>query len=1833
MSNKRFISMLLVVALFFSILPVQQVFAYPDTKEEFLQYLGTIGQPLKNSALLDANFKTYQKYNLIIYGDTWGEIKSSRVTNRDEPRYLGWTVDNKPYTNTFFPNDDRGTTSPLYWDYKPVAEAYSSWLGKNDDAVAYMKSTNLGFIDEIDKNKLITYNGLTVGGKIGETNARLQNIASWKNGFSVYTLHEGANGKVYYATLYGPAMGKTSTGEIGLNCAISTPANTYTIKADQTQVTVPVTVTATANLVGAYVKATQIKELTASFEDSKKQVAGVTTAATTKNKVFNRSQYAPGTYTVTLTGTADMQSTLSGADKYTKQATKNITLIVEGNPNAYVEVTATANPTSKQVDGSKDELVTVTVNASLKNYTDTTNIKSWTIYAKLDGEDATLQTKSNPGSVLNSTASFTFTVVKSKFNLNNFIQQIKATAVVSLNRAIVGELSYQGTNYTKAEFYKVPTPVVEDPPLPGNLPPVAVLYADETIIAGDETTIDASDSYDTDGTIASYTWNTTGATLVNTGGSNRTVWYPYTGQAIKTYKASVKVKDNGGASDTESKTITVLEPTVEAKIKATGKLKVNRSVKLSNVSDTPMYYPLNNNLTVWTLQAVSGGTNADIKFNGVLAKVNELNLIFKKAGVYKATLRVTNTAGFTDTTEYTINIGPDLAPVANYSVTTTVIRDVEDYGNAAIELQDTSYSLDGDTINSRIWTYAFDSDNDGLFTDETYKTIDNGNNTKPTLKVSTVGKYHIKLSVKENFTDTIPLYILPTDYLSDDTAGKPAAESIVEVINIAPTAAFSMIDKKKVDLVFNVWDTNYTKEQIETKINSTLVPALNENDIDANITLADNYDVNTLNSDIDMDHVSYAWDENPNWRMTTNDIVLPAGYNKFSYVSTQQSSYGSYGWFKVNGDVYNVNSNMFETPSRAYVRLYNTSTNSYTDIATIRSDNYKDISSIIFGNYTATFSDGTFGADTASMYFVINDFVAEGNKITINASGFYHASGNGKATSQYLFQNIEQTFIIPGTLGSADRYQFKTYSNIEKREKDSRLTGHVSFHGEGTLISKTDNSKYLTTLLSEQSFRENSQPYVVTISHSQLEELTDPERAATVLSQTLEKNVNFVGLGTASNKVQLENYIKSNNNNGTFVDNTNLDTAIASLKDYILGIENQEEPKTQYVVKGEELEYLTFYDDYEDDVKYAEQWKYTHSNPNYFDNGLGTDAQSGINRTTPITQFSKVGVYDVLYRVRDNPYNNSLFDNYRLWSEDAPTQFIVHRRPIAAFTPYVLYNGTTSKYYASTVDKSYDSDHSVSRADKGIVAKQWNWKTTDAAVWKSGTPTDMLYGKAYQIQLMVQDMEGAWSLPLVQTVTVPEILVYANPPSLPWQNMDVDVNLAAKINAGTFSRIEYKWTNSTAKPTTGFTSTTSANNNLTQTTAGEWYLHATAYTTGGQSAYNYFGPYQIDKIAPTITTSKIGGVSGADVTVNATITDTGGSGVKDVKYRWTNTTTKPTSGWTVTSGSFSTTQNQNVLMYLHIEATDNAGNVTYTRYNLPYIALIANPTSLPWRNTNAVVNLATAVTNGTFSKVDYRWTNSTTKPTTGLTSSTSTNFNTTLTTTGIWYLHATAFLTDGQSKYAYFGSYQIDKIAPTITADLTNADGSDPVTVNVTLADTGGSGIRDVKYKWTNTTTKPTTGWTATASSFSSTQNLEGTWYLHVEVSDNAGNVTYGYLGTYKINTFKLEGFRVVMVRDIQLEGFYKNPTQGLGKLTYIDKPMYANSLAVDTSNFDGATDGLTKGYRFEFEIDSTNFNEYLDSIVFTPKFYTCDAFIRDTAERDVFWEDSNHRIYKAGEG
>ena len=84
----------------------------------------------------------------------------------------------------------------------------------------------------------------------------------------------------------------------------------------------------------------------------------------------------------------------------------------------------------------------------------------------------------------------------------------------------------------------------------------------------------------------------------------------------------------------------------------------------------------------------------------------------------------------------------------------------------------------------------------------------------------------------------------------------------------------------------------------------------------------------------------------------------------------------------------------------------------------------------------------------------------------------------------------------------------------------------------------------------------------------------------------------------------------------------------------------------------------------------------------------------------------------------------------------------------------------------------------------------------------------------------------------------------------------------------------------------------------------------------------------IDAIAPSVSLSKNGGNWSRSHSTTINVTDDGGSGLNTIQYRWTNNSSFPSSGFTtISNGSTVTTPSNTDEFYLHVKATDKAGNV------------------------------------------------------------------------------------------------------------------------------------------------------------------------------------------------------------------------------------------------------------------------------------------------------------------
>ncbi len=93
-----------------------------------------------------------------------------------------------------------------------------------------------------------------------------------------------------------------------------------------------------------------------------------------------------------------------------------------------------------------------------------------------------------------------------------------------------------------------------------NQPPVADAGGDKTGDEGEEITFDASNSYDPDGTIVSYTWDFGDGTTA----TGKVVTHAYADNGV--YTVTLTVKDNDGATDTDTVTATInnVPPTADA---------------------------------------------------------------------------------------------------------------------------------------------------------------------------------------------------------------------------------------------------------------------------------------------------------------------------------------------------------------------------------------------------------------------------------------------------------------------------------------------------------------------------------------------------------------------------------------------------------------------------------------------------------------------------------------------------------------------------------------------------------------------------------------------------------------------------------------------------------------------------------------------------------------------------------------------------------------------------------------------------------------------------------------------------------------------------------------------------------------------------------------------------------------------------------------------------------------------------------------------------------------------------------------------------------------------
>ena len=351
-----------------------------------------------------------------------------------------------------------------------------------------------------------------------------------------------------------------------------------------------------------------------------------------------------------------------------------------------------------------------------------------------------------------------------------------------------------------------------------------------------------------------------------------------------------------------------------------------------------------------------------------------------------------------------------------------------------------------------------------------------------------------------------------------------------------------------------------------------------------------------------------------------------------------------------------------------------------------------------------------------------------------------HAYAGSSLTNLRLARTIDgvQEFVID-TQQMIDNNAALTYFGSLQRN----ATGGWDFvYTDGTRFSGTKvtiNSKDFAEVIRQPEWRGTAEHFLVNLDDTNNASFDDPNSSGEILTRLLNEDINYIGWGTDTNKAQANNFISRNNDNGTFIDNTNYDQSVEKIADYIadqldsnVQVVDADHP---YVIAGQPIRFKTTADGSATEEFPNGLWKFEHD-ATYFDNDEGTSALDGVYKSTLPRTLDKPGMYEVSYG-EEHPN---------------PQYIYAHRKPIADFGMQYTKNadGTVN---ITPISTSFDPDHQTEDG-KGIAQEVWRWKETTATEWNEGTlPSNLPAGKHYVLQLQVQDVEGAWSTPMTTYIT------------------------------------------------------------------------------------------------------------------------------------------------------------------------------------------------------------------------------------------------------------------------------------------------------------------------------------------------------------------------------------------------------------------------------------------------------------------------------------------------
>lgn len=1353
-----------------------QAASYPANETEFYDYLTKIGKGVINTSGQRANYKTYQQYNLIVYGDRHGTLRAgSYCGNVAEFRDLGYNEYGNVVSNKCFINDATGS-SPDEWKFIKVDSSESSWR-RMDDSDQFNYTNNVLLQGNGAKN-------LNVHKLGGRPYGRVEVAPTWKSAGSIYTEHQNSNGSVWYATFTVPPMVAGSAIETN----ISTDNDTYIISNTENKVEGQMAVTSSAKLSG-YAKKDHITRITSEFK-GKQTTDRYTDRVWHRQAItFSRSGFSkPGTFNVVLEAKGSLETKFG--DKDQDVATKKVKVIVEPYLEAEVLAEATASPERQVIEGDK-ATITVNVKGTVKDAAG--DIQSWTFLAKKSEANSYISRVVNSKKTSES-VNFTFTVPKEMVK-NGTYKQIFDTKVRVNRKAADKEDADRTHAYVMpkdSEEPPPPPPPETKPPSSGcdpndptcapdqeYAPPVASVFAQDSYF-WPETVEAQNNSYHPDprSKIVEHAWS-----FDNQRAESGTKKFSRVTEPEQ-HTVTIKVLDDHTLSDVASKTFSILPTKPVADFAIGGHKKENRAISLDakpSEGKTPSVHvaPIDYTKTEWHIVPLTPGVDPKGIMIRPTTNKQKLEFLVREAGDYEATVTVTNKFGETsDPVSKEFTVLEDAAPEAKFAVDTkTAYRDGTSK-EAQIELTDLSTSPDGDTIKERIYYVEFDSNNDGFVgtkLDSPKQVIASGNLASVLYKTNKVGNYRFSMEIKEGFAEpTLPEFISDEHYQKDQSnnlhgAGDTAfyledknfnihdTDKVVEVDNTPPVVDFGMFRRNKVDVVLNYagldtatpqhltgkapndgqYDHQYfTYDEVSKNAMTALSGKLQSNlaakGIDAKISFDNKY-----YKVLDADGVGIR--NIPQWGWTywqtydyQNVYDQPSGYSPPS------------GWV--------IDSSTPKKQTQTIKRYGQGRPSAGSDWRYVREVIGQASDAVEVGASSVSY---TVYASTPSQEPPTGAY----ENWPYESRRWYQSSSDCSKTDPKTKGCIEYKTVW----GSSSWWLRAIYHDFERTVYDHRLkkTNYHQrweiqyYYDQGVNSIEQVNTTDFASAYNSQTYRTDAKRHYIRMDKEAWNWMGDTTKVNMVANKTKTEDVFLYNMAVVSNRANADQIFLKSSRIGKFqsYDPFILSKNVSDVENFLInayGLKQNGEELT--VLIGDRIDYTVTYQDNENDPEIKREWKFTHDktevNGRVIDNQADTEISENNKWLNDPLQLSKPGTYKVNLRSLDDPvhWKDQRFFNYRKWSdEEVPKEYTVHvhRPPVANFTfkidPY--------KGYELMLDPtlSYDPDHQVNRSDKGIVKHEWMSYTVDGVTHEGKPPTQLQPNKIYDVTLQVEDIDGAYA--------------------------------------------------------------------------------------------------------------------------------------------------------------------------------------------------------------------------------------------------------------------------------------------------------------------------------------------------------------------------------------------------------------------------------------------------------------------------------------------------------